>query len=121
MNIPNDDVIEQTVKALGLKHRHLVRLKKKFDAIDIDGSGSIDYDELFEMMDEKRSPFTDSLFYEIIDRDQSGTIEFNEFVTLCSTYCIFTKEDILRFCFNVFDKDGSGTIDELEYRGKEKE
>jgi len=107
----------KTVQALDLKQKHLRRLKKRFDSIDIDKSGSIDYDELFAIMDENRSPFTDSLFA-LIDVDKSGRIEFCEFVSLCATYCIYTKEDVLRFCFDCFDKDGSGTIDEMEYKGK---
>lgn len=85
--------------------------------MDIDRFGSISYDEIFEILGEKRSPFTDALFA-LIDTNGSGQIEFCEFVRLCSTYCIYTKEDILRFCFDYFDKDGSGTIDDLEYKGE---
>lgn len=31
-----------------------------------------------------------------------------------ATYCIFNKEDILRFSFDCFDVDGSGKIDKEE-------
>ena len=48
----------------------------------------------------------------MIDIDGSGTIEFDEYVRVLTTYCMFTKDDILRFCFECFDVDGSGTIDE---------
>lgn len=47
--------------------------------------------------------------------DGSGTIEFDEYVRVMATYCMFTKDEILRFCFECFDVDKSGTIDEKEF------
>jgi len=47
--------------------------------------------------------------------DGSGTIEFDEYVRVMATYCMFTKDEILRFCFECFDVDQSGTIDEKEF------
>lgn len=54
-------------------------------------------------------------FFVAVDLDGSGTIEFDEFVRVLATYCMFTKEEILRFCFECFDVDGSGAIDEKEF------
>lgn len=104
----------ETCQILGFDQRHLRTLKKSFDRIDLDGSGSIDCSEFLEIMGEQRSPFTDKLFASI-DLDGSGTIEFEEFVRVLSTYCMFTKDEILRFAFECFDVDGSGTIDEKEF------
>lgn len=50
-----------------------------------------------------------------IDLDGSGTIEFDEYVRVMATYCMFTRGEILRFCFDCFDVDKSGTIDEKEF------
>jgi Ca2+-binding EF-hand superfamily protein len=104
----------EAAQALDLKQWHLRRMKAKFDQIDIDGSGNIDFDEFFEAIGELRSPFTDKLFA-LIDVDKSGTIEFDEFVRVLATYCMFSKDEILRFCFECFDVDRSGTIDEKEF------
>lgn len=104
----------EAAQALNLKPWHLRRLKTKFDKVDLDGSGNIDYEEFFEAVGEQRSPFTDKLFA-LIDLDGSGTIEFDEFVRVLATYCMFTKDEILRFCFECFDIDHSGTIDEKEF------
>ena len=104
----------EAVSALNLSMRDLRKLKAKFDSIDLDGSGAIDYDEFFEAVGEVRSPFTDKLF-QLIDLDGSGTIEFDEYVRVMATYCMFTKDEVLRFCFECFDVDKSGTIDEKEF------
>jgi hypothetical protein len=52
----------EAAQALDLHQNHLRRLRLKFDKIDIDNSGNIDYDEFFESVGETRSPFTDKLF-----------------------------------------------------------
>ena len=57
-----DPMAAEAIQALDLQAWHLRRLRAKFDKIDIDGSGAIDYDEFFEAVNENRSPFTDKLF-----------------------------------------------------------
>jgi Ca2+-binding EF-hand superfamily protein len=104
----------EAADALHLTQRHLRKLRAKFDEIDIDGSGNIDVEEFFEYCGESRSPITDRLF-NLIDLDGSGTIEFEEYVRIMATYCMYTKDEILRFCFETFDKDGSNAIDEKEF------
>jgi Ca2+-binding EF-hand superfamily protein len=106
--------VKSAVEAMGLTQKHLKQLKLQFEEIDLDGSGSIDSEEFFEILEENRSPFTDALFA-LIDLDGSGTIEFEEYCMVCITYCMYTRKDILKFVFDCFDKDGSGTIDEKEF------
>ena len=158
---------------LGLTQKDLRQLKNKFELIDLDGSGEIDYDEFFgalacrrsrycsivtvssvlparqphqrvctnaqclqpyapnqhrpphlaptrneipELIQDTRSPYTDALFA-LIDQDGSGSIDFAEFIHVLSTYCMYTREDILQFCFETFDTDGSGAIEEDEFMG----
>eukprot|EP00592_Proboscia_alata_P023073 CAMPEP_0194406494 /NCGR_PEP_ID=MMETSP0176-20130528/4687_1 /TAXON_ID=216777 /ORGANISM="Proboscia alata, Strain PI-D3" /LENGTH=306 /DNA_ID=CAMNT_0039205731 /DNA_START=142 /DNA_END=1062 /DNA_ORIENTATION=- len=112
--LPEPSKAAEAVNILRLKQKHLRRLKRKFVSVDVDGSGSIDAEEFFQVLDEPKSPFADALF-RFIDLDGSGTIEFEEFVRVCVTYCIYSKEAILKFCFDCFDVDKSGSIDEDEY------
>lgn len=129
-NINNSDVrmINETLELLNLigptkkeqhdttaNNKYLQRFQKSFDRMDIDQSHYITHDELLEALDLKQTKFTQNLF-ELMDIDGSGTIEFCEYVTLSSLYCIYTKHDILSFCFHSFDIDGNGTIDEWEFR-----
>ena len=105
---------KEAVKALCLTQRQLKHLKKKFDEVDLDGSGTMDATEFFGMLGEDRTPLTDELF-SLMDLDGSGTIEFDEFVAVLLTYCMYSKDDILRFCFDTFDRDHSNSIDEQEF------
>lgn len=110
----DDSAAAQATWELGLTQQDLRHLKNSFELVDLDGSGEIDYDEFFELIQDARSPFTDALFA-LIDEDCSGAIDFSEFLHVLSTYCMYTKDDILKFAFDTFDKDGSGAIDEEEY------
>ena len=74
------------------------------------------------------------------DVDDSGVLSFSEFVHVCATYCMYSQDDILdcellalpcrccgrekvpvaneglcvcAVCFNTFDVDSSGTLDEV--------
>ena len=38
---------------------------------------------------------------------QSGNISFEEFVASIGTYCMFSKDDILQFIFDIYDEDSS--------------
>ena len=99
---------------LSLTVKHVKMLRRSFDKIDLDDSGEIDYFEFTEMCGELRSPFTTALF-RMIDHNESGTLDFDEYVAVATLYCSYTQGDILTFAFNTFDKDGSGTIDEDEF------
>jgi len=48
------------------------------------------------------------------DTDNSGSIDYTEFLAATIDAQIFLREDYLRTAFNIFDKDGSGKIDKDE-------
>jgi Ca2+-binding EF-hand superfamily protein len=102
--------MQAIIDQLHLEKKHLVQLWTRFTQYDKDKSGMIEVDEFYRMIHEKRSIFGDSIF-ELIDIDHSGGLEFSEFVQTLGTYCIFGQQDILKFCFYIFDKDKNGFIE----------
>ena len=56
-----------------------------------------------------------------IDMDNNGYIEYEEFVRAAVSKEKFLSENVLRYAFRYFDKDGSGeiTFDEIEEVFKE--
>jgi Ca2+-binding EF-hand superfamily protein len=103
-----------TVNKLLLKSSDLKKLRKSFEDIDLDESGEIDYDEFLDHLEENRNKFTDAVF-QLIDENGDGVLEFDEFVAICGTFCMWSQGEILKFCFDTFDADGGGTIDEEEF------
>ena len=104
----------EAADGLGLSQSQLKTLRAAFEAIDLDGSGSIEAEELLARVGEAKSPITDALF-ELIDVDGNGRVSFEEFVGVLATYCMYTQDDILQFVFRIFDKDGSGALNETEF------
>ncbi|KAI8594542.1 hypothetical protein EDD21DRAFT_393408 [Dissophora ornata] len=87
-------------------------LKDWFDAVDTDHSGSLSCEELQRaLMNGDWTPFnveTVRLMMNMFDRDNDGTISFNEFIGL------WNYIEKWKACFQTYDLDGSGTIDSME-------
>ena len=109
------EAIKEVVKTFGLSPRQLKKLNRQFKRIDLDDSRSIERKELFSALEEEETVVTDA-FFKLLDSGGTGRIEFGDFVTVCSTYCVYSRKDILKFCFDCFDTDSSGFIDEDEYK-----
>lgn len=75
----------------------------------------IDYDEFFEFIDERKTPFSEGLF-RMIDADSNGTIDYEEFVHAMVMYCMYTRDEILQFAFDTFDPGKTGAIGEKEFK-----
>ncbi|ORZ28705.1 hypothetical protein BCR41DRAFT_330180 [Lobosporangium transversale] len=87
-------------------------LKAWFDAVDTDRSGNLSCEELQRaLMNGDWTPFnveTVRLMMNMFDRDNDGTISFNEFIGL------WNYIEKWKACFQTYDLDGSGTIDTHE-------
>ncbi|KAI8357116.1 hypothetical protein B0O80DRAFT_446577 [Mortierella sp. GBAus27b] len=87
-------------------------LKDWFDAVDTDRSGNLTCEELQRaLVNGDWTPFnaeTVRLMMNMFDRDNDGTISFNEFIGL------WNYIEKWKACFQTYDLDGSGTIDTNE-------
>ena len=66
------------------------------------------------LLPQTKSKYTEAVFG-IVDHNEDGTLDFNEFVSAVTTICMFTPEQVLKFCFYLYDKDRSGFIEQEEY------
>jgi Ca2+-binding EF-hand superfamily protein len=102
-----------------------VRARELFDVIDEDGSGTLSKDEVAKLMEQMGSRITsmmggtkklDEAFAEM-DPNADGTVTFDEFLVWYKRSHPETLEDMnaqVRFYFDLFDEDGSGTLDKAE-------
>lgn len=98
----------------------LDELKEAFAVYDTNRDGVITTRELGTVMRQLGQNPTEAEIQEMIkqlDKDSSGTINFNEFVTLMADKMktVVTEEDI-RDAFRVFDVNGNGEISAHELR-----
>ena len=117
-------IIQETALAYLVHHfpqiKDVVNSCKLFNQIDKNGDGKISKAELLNGFSERYT--SDTLesdveeIYKILDMDNNGYIEYEEFVRAACSKEYFVKDNVLRFAFKYFDKDGSGeiTFDEIE-------
>ncbi|KFK36795.1 hypothetical protein AALP_AA4G172000 [Arabis alpina] len=107
------------VIAESLSEEEIAGLKEMFKMIDTDNSGHITLEELKKGLDRVGANLKDSEILGLMqaaDIDNSGTIDYGEFIAAMVHLNKIEKEDHLFTAFNYFDKDGSGYItrDELQ-------
>ena len=124
-----DSIIQETALAYLVHNfpqmKDVVNACKLFNQIDINGERKINKQELLKGLQSKmKSPTLEQdveQIYRNIDMDNNGYIEYEEFVRAAVSKDKFLNENVLRFAFRYFDKDGSGeiTFDEIEAVFKE--
>ena len=119
-----DSIIQETALAYLVHNfpqmKDVVNACKLFNQIDNNGDGKVNQQELLKGLKSKIK--SDTLeqdvaeIYKNIDMDNNGYIEYEEFVRAAVSKERFLNENVLRFAFRYFDKDGSGeiTFDEIE-------
>ncbi|KAG2332446.1 hypothetical protein Bca52824_003626 [Brassica carinata] len=112
------------VIAESLSEEEIAGLKEMFKMIDTDNSGHITLEELKKGLDRVGANLKDSEILGLMqaaDIDNSGTIDYGEFIAAMVHLNKIEKEDHLFTAFSYFDKDGSGYItrDELQQACKQ--
>lgn len=113
---------EFVIWARRLREMEIAEYRKYFDQFDLDRSGTIDVDELQQVIESigympLRSVVEDAL--EEVDSDQNKSLDFDEFVELMvhwRTTDGFSRDDVDEFSnvFSVYDKDRTGEIECLQ-------
>ena len=102
-----------------ISHEESKILKENFTQLDKNGDGKISRSELMEeyvkTMDEDQAKITVEKVMQQVDVDNSGDIDYTEFLTACINYNNYNSRSNLEAAFKLFDKDGSGdiTVDEI--------
>lgn len=99
-----------------LNENDLEELKRNFQMIDINGDGMLSLDELKRAISKNKGlnlANVEEIFYSI-DTDNSGAIDYTEFITASMKQSDYMKEEKLREAFDAFDLDHSGKISKEE-------
>ncbi|KAF4732570.1 hypothetical protein FOZ63_018716, partial [Perkinsus olseni] len=77
---------------------YIKKIYKKFQAVDQDGSGRIEYPEFLAVMEQKDS-FLMKRMFDVFDADGSGSLELKEFIVGLSNYTGSNQMSKLQFAF----------------------
>ena len=92
------------------------QIEENFRLFDTNGDGTISQTELAEALEKQGAELSETDLERIwreVDQDESGCIDFEEFVTLMAENFEVTDQELLD-AFHTFDNDNSGTLDEDE-------
>merc|ERR1711915_393891 len=94
----------------------MLQIEQNFKLFDVDGDGLISRLELEDALEKQGAkPSGEDLdrIWREVDKDESGSIDFDEFVELMADNFQVTDEELLE-AFRTFDADESGTLCEDE-------
>ena len=88
----------------------IARLKKKFNSLDKDKSGTIEPSEFFSVPSMAKNPLAQRVI-SVFDENKDGKISFEEFLSGLSSLSTGSNQmEKFKFAFKVYDFDGDGMI-----------
>lgn len=86
-------------------------LKEIFVSIDKNGDGCLTFEELKIGLEQKQNAKELMEIMMAADTDNSGTINYTEFIAATMDAKLHQREEMIRTAFEMFDSDQSGKID----------
>jgi serine/threonine-protein phosphatase 2B regulatory subunit len=101
--------MKETFGILDFNYNRAFELFRAFIGIDFDNSGEITVGEFHSFLGLKETRFSERVFG-ILDLDESGALEFKEFVIGIWNFCTYDALLITKFAFDIFDVDNIGKL-----------
>lgn len=102
--------VDQSKEEFGFSKAELKVLLKNFNELDVDGSGFLEPNELFDVPELKDNPIVQRIV-NVFDENNDGCISFYEFVNgLTSLASKSEPIEKFKFVFKIYDFNGDGVI-----------
>ncbi len=106
---PSLESMRPVFESLQLSPKDVGRLFHMFCTFDADRSGLVNTHELFATLAKDSVNFRDRVFA-LFDEDNSGQIDFREYVLTLWNYCTLSKASLVIFAFDLYDTASAGSL-----------
>jgi len=101
-------------KRMGIDGKDVRVLQHVFDEMDLDGNKRIDSLEFFQFFGCAQITPLSLKFFEMFDKDGSGDLDFREWVICVWNFCVTNENELLSFCFDMYDTRRRGKMEPHE-------
>ena len=109
----SNDKLTSLAHKFQLDSNDLIAFHKTFRKMDFQGTGYINLDSLYGLIEEELSsiisPYLERLFL-LIEKENQDKITFIEWLPPTTVFCLYTSEKIIEFVFNMIDADQDNHI-----------
>ena len=111
MDAHSRQLLLEQIQYVGYSSDDVDHLRGVFHKMDADDSGTVDVDEFFAYIGEKRTPLSDHIFsfheHPIGTQVEGEILDFGMFVKVISNYCLFDENLLCRFFWHMIDPEGT--------------
>ncbi|OQS07709.1 hypothetical protein THRCLA_00297, partial [Thraustotheca clavata] len=101
--------------ALGMKTTEVQKLVDVFNDIDVNCSGLINLVEFYYLLDTPQNPYTLGVLRLSQERKDPNKLEIDDFIQIICKFARMQPREVITFCFETFDEDESGALDNDEF------
>ncbi len=98
-----------TAGKLRIRRSDIDAIFRQFCKIDTDDSGLISVNE-FVIMNKVQSQAFGEMCFRVLDKNNSGNLDFLEYMVSMWNYCSLGKDSLAQFTFQIFDTDDSEVL-----------
>jgi Ca2+-binding EF-hand superfamily protein len=109
-----DHNVSEAVTFCAFESQDVLAFREVFSAIDVTNAGMIDVAEFYFWLDVERSAWGDD-FFALFDENNSGVVNFGEFVHAMTAICMMESNEIMHFIFHMMDKRTEGRITQNQF------
>jgi hypothetical protein len=107
-----DKLAAAAIEFMGIPADDVADLKKAFELMDTDRSGTVDLPEFFAFVDIERTPIAESIFF-FLDASFNETISWGTFLRTVCTFAMFGAKEMITWVFSVVAANTVGRAEKL--------
>ncbi|KAF0682946.1 Aste57867_24959 [Aphanomyces stellatus] len=101
--------------AMGMTFKEVEKLIAIFNDIDLNCSGLINLREFYFLLDTPQNDYTNGILRFAAWKSDPKKLDIDDFCRIICSFVLMSQTDVIRFCFELFDEDDSGALDNSEF------